>query len=291
MKNFRIFLFATVVVLVSCQQKKIDRMQSAQDSISQQIVKKDSAILDFVSTMNEIQENLDSIKQVQEIVQIDANGNNEMKPRSKDQIIADIRTLNDLLQKNKDLVARLQKKLNSSNVKIVELQKSIALLNKQIQEKDEEIASLNEQLQKLNIDVANLNTQLKTVQEDNSQKEQVIQEKTHTIDQQTTAINTAYYAFGTVKELIQNNVIEKEGGVLGMGRSLKMKEDFNKDYFTQVDIRDLKSLQLYVKKAQLITNHPAGSYHFVGEKPIESLVIDNPQEFWKTSKYLIIAIE
>ena len=291
MKNFRIFLFAIVVVLVSCQQKKIDRMQSDQDRISQQIAKKDSAILDFISAMNEIQENLDSIKQVQEIVQIDAKGNNEMKPRSKDQIMADIRTLNDLLQKNKDLVAMLQEKLNSSNVKIAELQKSIALLNKQIQEKDEEIASLNEQLQKLNINVANLNTELKTVQEDNSRKAQIIQEKIQTIDQQATAINTAYYAFGTVKELVRNNVIEKEGGVFGLGRSLKMKQDLNKDYFTQIDIRDLKSLQLYVKKAQLITNHPAGSYHFVGKKPIESLVIDNPQEFWKTSKYLIIVIE
>ncbi len=58
----------------------------------------------------------------------------------------------------------------------------------------------------------------------------------------------------------------------------------------QAELATCLAIQLFVKKAQLVTTHPAGSYHFEGEKPIESLVIDDPQAFWKTSKYLIIAI-
>ena len=290
MKNYSILFLVAVVALGACQQKKIDRMQSVQDSITHAVLEKDSAILDFVATMNEIQENLDSIKQIQEIVKIDAGNNNELKRRTKDQIIDDIQVINNLLQKNKEMVAQLQKKMGASDVKAAELQKAIILLNRQIEQKDAEIASLNEQLEKLNVDMAGLNTRLKTVQEENTQKDEVIREKMQAMEKQTSEMNTAYYAFGTVKELVQNEVIEKTGGILGIGRTLKMKKDFNKQYFTQVDIRDLKTLQLFVKKAQLVTTHPAGSYHFEGEKPIESLVIDDPQEFWKTSKYLIIAI-
>jgi hypothetical protein len=56
-------------------------------------------------------------------------------------------------------------------------------------------------------------------------------------------------------------------------------------------MRDIKSIPLYVKKASLVTLHPAGSYHFSGEEEIGSLEIDHPQEFWKNSKYLIIAVK
>jgi hypothetical protein len=160
-----------------------------------------------------------------------------------------------------------------------------------VEEKNAEIASLRDELQKLNLNMEQLNVQLKTAEEKNVSQEQVIHEKTKAIEEQTITINTAWYAFGTAKELVSNKVVEKEGGVLGVGRTLKLKEDFNRDFFTQVDIRDLKSIPLYVKKAVLVTTHPAGSYHFTGEGEIESLDIDNPQEFWKTSKYLVIAIE
>lgn len=290
MKRYTILILGLVISLGSCQQGKVDRMQSAQDSITQAILQRDSTILDFVASMNEIQENLDSIKRIQSIVKIQSGNGNELQQGDKDRIMSDIRMINDLLQKNKDMIAQLQRQANSSGMKVVELQKAIANLNRQVEEKDAEIVMLHEELQKLNLDMEGLNTQLKTAEERNISQEQVIQEKTQAMEKQTIEMNTAWYAFGTVKELVKNEVIEKGGGVLGIGRTLKMKKDFNLDFFTRVDIRDLKSIPLYVKKASLITLHPAGSYHFAGEEEIGSLEIDNPQEFWKNSKYLIIAV-
>lgn len=104
-------------------------------------------------------------------------------------------------------------------------------------------------------------------------------------------MNVAYYAFGTKKELVEKNVIEKEGGVLGMGKTIKMKKDFNRDYFMKIDIRQFNQLPLNTKKAKLVTIHPDNTYHWVGEKTVESIVIDKPDEFWKTSKYLLIVVE
>ncbi|MGV8136164.1 MAG: hypothetical protein AB2L20_13200 [Mangrovibacterium sp.] len=287
----RYFVIITLIlVFSSCWQAKIDQMQMAQDSITQALIRRDSTILDFVASMNEIQENLDSIKRIQSIVKVQSDSGNELQQGDKDRIVSDIRMINDLLQRNKDLIAQLQRQANSSGMKIAELQKAMMNLNRQVEEKNAEITALHEELQKLNVDMEGLNVQLKTAEEKTMSQEKVIQEKTKAIEEQTVAMNKAWYAFGTPKELISNGVAEKEGGVLGLGRTLRMKEDFNKEFFTQVDLRDLKSIPLYVKKAELITTHPAGSYHFAGENEIESLEIDHPQEFWKTSKYLVIAI-
>ena len=286
----KLLFILSVVVLASCGQhkKEIAQMQAKQDSIAQLGVQKDNSILEFIGAMNEIQSNLDSIKTIEKIVSVQAAPGTEVKAEAKQRIIEDIAQINNLLQKNKELVKSLQGKLRNSNVKIAELEKMIELLNKQMANKDEEIASLKQELENLHINVSDLNQKIEDI---TASSEKVISEKTQTIDQQTIAINTAFYAFGSKKELEEKNVIEKEGGVLGMGKTLKLKKDFDRNYFVKVDIREFKQLTLNCKKAKIITNHPATSYHFTGTKTIENLVIDNPEEFWKASKYLLIVVE
>ena len=290
MKN--LLLVLSVVVLVSCGQhkKEIARMQSKQDSVAALNVQKDNSILEFMGAMNEIQSNLDSIKTVEKIVSVQTAPGTELKAEAKKRIIEDIAQINKLLEKNKELVNSLQGKLRNSNLKIAELEKMIDNLTKQVGDKDAEIAVLKQDLEKLHVDVAGLNQKIVTI---TSENEAAIKEKNQTIEAKTNELNTAYYAFGIKKELTEKNVIEKEGGVLGMGKTLKMKKDFNRDYFMKIDIREFKQLPLNTKKAKLVTYHPDGSYHFTmtAKKTVENLVIDKPEEFWKASKYLLIVVE
>jgi TolA-binding protein len=225
---------------------------------------------------------------IEKIVSVQAAPGTELKAEAKTRIIEDIAQINNLLQKNKELVKSLQGKLRNSNVRIAELEKMINNLTKQVGEKDEEIASLKQELENLHVNVSDLNQKIENI---SAASEKAISEKNQTIETKTTELNTAFYAFGTKKELSEKNVIEKEGGVLGMGTTLKMKKDFNRDYFMKIDIREFKQLPLNTKKARLVTYHPDGSYHFNGEKTVESLVIDNPADFWKASKYLLIVVE
>ena len=286
----KLLFVLSVMVLVSCGQhkKEIARMQAVQDSIAQVGVQKDASILEFLGAMNEIQSNLDSIKTIEKIVSVQKARGTEMKAEAKKGIIEDIAQINNLLQKNKELVKSLQGKLRTSNMKIAELENMIALLNKQVEDKDGEIASLKQELENLHINVAGLNQKIDKI---TKESEQTIREKNQAIQEQTNAMNTAYYAFGTKKELTEKNVIEKEGGVLGLGKSIKMKKDFNRDYFMKIDIREFNQLALNAKKAKVVSVHPEGSFHFTGEKTVESLVIDQPAEFWKASKYLLIVVE
>jgi hypothetical protein len=286
----KLLFVLSVVVLVSCGQhkKEIARMQAKQDSIAQLGVQKDNSILEFIAAMNEIQMNLDSIKTIEKIVSVRTAPGTELKAEAKNQIIEDIAQINNLLQKNKELVKTLQGKLRASNVKIAEIENMIALLSKQMGEKDSEIATLKQELEGLHINVASLNQKIEEI---TTESEKAIQEKTQTINAQTVAMNTAFYAFGTKKELEEKNVIEREGGVLGMGKTIKLKKDFNKDYFMKIDIREFNQLPLNTKRAKVVTYHPADSYHLTGSKTVESLVIDKPEEFWKASKYLLVVVE
>lgn len=286
----KLLFILSIVVFVSCGQhkKEIARMQSKQDSIAQLASQKDNSILEFVSAMNEIQMNMDSVKTIQKLVSVQTAPGIELKADAKKRIIEDIRQINALLEKNKELVRSMQGKLNNSTVKIKELQSMIEILNKQMTDKDGELIRLNQELESLHVNVAGLNQKIETI---TTESEATISEKTRTIEEQTIAMNTVYYAFGTKKELEEKGVIEKEGGVLGMGKTIKLKKDFNRDYFMKVDLREFNQLPLNTKKAKVITTHPVDSYHFTGTKTIESLVIDKSEEFWKASKYLLIVVE
>jgi DNA repair exonuclease SbcCD ATPase subunit len=280
----------SVLVLVSCGQhkKEIAQMQAKQDSITQVAVQKNNTILEFIDEMNEIQSNLDSIKTIEKIISVEKASSVELKASAKQRIAEDIAQINDLLQKNKALVKSLTNKYKASNAKITELETTIVNMNKQLAEKDADIARLTAELEALHINVTNLNQQIETI---TAESAKTIKEKEKAFEEQGNAMNTAYYAFGTKKELAEKNVIEKEGGVLGMGKTLTLKKDFNRDYFKKVDIREFKQLTLNAKKAVLLANHPADSYHLTGTNKVEALVIDKPDEFWKTSKYLVIVIE
>ena len=105
----------------------------------------------------------------------------------------------------------------------------------------------------------------------------------HACGRQDKQLNTAYYVFGTKKELQEQNVLQK-GKVL--------QGNFNKNYFTKIDIRVDKEIKLYSKKAELLTSHPAGSYTLKLDAQQQYVLrITDPQKFWGASKYLVVLVK
>lgn len=47
-------------------------------------------------------------------------------------------------------------------------------------------------------------------------------------------------------------MIKKEGEVLGLGKTLTLKKDFNRDYFKEIDVREFKQLTLNAKKQKYL---------------------------------------
>lgn len=289
MRRIALLIFS-LVVISSCHnyKKNAEQLSALRDSLEQETAYKDASIADLLKDFNEIQENLTKIKEVEKLVTVQTNASGELSADQKQKILEDITLLNGLLQKNKELTSSLQKKLNRSDYKIAQLAESIEQfqvmvnnLETEVQDKNAEITALSGEVEKLNIDISSLTEKIIFMADEE-------QKKLETIETQTSQLNTAYFVYGSAKELKDFGVIEKSGGILGIGKTPVIKKDFNRDYFTEVDIRQVDFIPLKVKKASLISVHPAESFHFSDKKSADTLFIDNRDEFWRASKYLVI---
>lgn len=288
MKKYLILFGISVLFACNNAEKKeialADSLAHVNTNMSQNLKEKDSllnnkeaAMTEFISSFNEIQENLNQIKAKEKIISTSSKGV-EFKKSNKDQINSDIQLIYDLLSKNKQRVASLSKKLKSSNLKIDNLELAVTNLTNQLVEKETEIADLKSKLEGLNVDFANLKTKYSEEKEGSELK--------------TEKLNTAYYIVGTTKELRDKGVITKEGGFIGIGKVVELNATICVNCFAKIDITQIKSIPVTGKKVSLVTSHPANSYKLVeGASSIIRLDILNPEEFWSISKYLIITTD
>lgn len=284
--NFLLFL---LLLIYSCKQdiknsKEYQSLLNERDSLIYLVNNQANKINELITDINDIQDNLNKIKEHQNII-TNLTHSPEKITSSKEKIIDDILFINQLMEKNKELIEKLKKQLKNSNLKVESLEKMIANYEKIIKEKDEEILILKAKLEELNIKIIDLNKEL-----DSLKLESEIKDRELLIT--TQELNTAYYAIGTKKELIKLGILTKKGGFIGIGKLLQLKDNFNKDYFTKIDITMVKEIPLYVKKAEIVTTHPKSTYEFYKRNNIiEKLIIKNYKEFWSISKYLIIVVE
>jgi hypothetical protein len=283
-----IYLIALLPLAIGCGGNKQAGEITPEDSLralssGQQIRihDQDSSIESFIQGYNAIQENLDIIKEKEKVV-TEVSKDAETRKSKEEQIVADIQSIYDVMNQNKQQLAALKAKLNQTNkqndARQKELQKFIDRLTADLAAKDVEITDLKTQMEQLNVEMTNLKVTYNEAIQESSVK--------------TEKLNTGYYVLGTAKELIKQGVLTKEGGFIGLGKTDKMKEDFNKTSFTKVDVSTVTSIPLTGKKAKLVTTHPAGSYKIQGgEKKVEGLSITKPEEFWSVSKYLVIVVE
>jgi len=246
------------------------------DSLMAIISARDSALNDFVSSMNEVESNLTTVAAKQHIVTVSAENKGELKATSKERINDEINAINDLMEKNRKKLAELNKKLKNSNGANEQLKKMIETLNEQLAQKDQELTALNEKLASLNVQVTQLHSTVDTLNQ--------------TITAQKATMHTAYYVVGKSKDLQTAKIIDRTGGLLGIGKTSKLSTHFDNSKFTKIDDRNTASVAIESKSAKIITTHPAGSYTLDKDPKgmIKNLVITDADKFWSASKYLVI---
>lgn len=295
MKKF-LFLFAIAPFVISCNQDKLDALEQENADLKNKSAEFkagwDAAINDvsyYMKTMNDIDSTLIEIKKTEGLIDAAMHAEGRSKEQQRDDINANIATLNELIQKNKALVNELDKKYRNGNLKIKELEQKVTMLNEQLAQKEADLASLKSELEAAKFQINNLNTELATITSAKQLLEEQNNQQAKVISDQTDELNTAYYISGTYKELKELGIVDKEGGFIGIGANKELVNNFDASAFTKVDIRKFKDLPINAKSAKVITKHTTDSYTLVeGDKTIENLIIDNPDEFWKTSKFLVV---
>jgi len=290
MKKYLLAVIIGFAFMVGCKdheaEKQVAQLQKEKDSILSVGNTKDASLDEFVKSFNEIEANLEEVKKHQDLITLSSKDNGETKTNVKDRINEDIVLINSLMDENKKKLADLTARMGASDYKNGTLEKLVSTLKAQMTAKDEELANLNTRLTAMSANINELSTNIADLTTTSDYQAQ-------TINDQTAKLNTAYYAVGTYKELKNKNVVVKEGGILGVGSSEKVKKDFNQEYFTKVDITKTNEFPIDSKKAELISAHPAGSYEFErnDKKVITKLVITDPEKFWEASKYLIVMVD
>lgn len=250
------------------------------DSLNEVIAQRDSEINDMMGTFNEVQEGLRQISEAEGRVALAKSGEGTS---SKQKMKEDIQFIAAQMKKNKELITKLQKKLEGSSLNATQLKKTIEGLQAQLVEKEKQLQTLREELDKKDIHIMELDESVNNLNTNVSNLKTESQKKTETINAQDKQLNTAWYVFGTKKELKGQRILEN-GKV--------MNGNFNKNYFTKIDIRNTTEIKLYSKSAKLMTAHPSSSYTLVRDANKQyTLRITNPHIFWSTSKYLVVLVK
>lgn len=283
MKSVVFLTLCAAVVLSSCGQTGQNKsdLQAQNDSLMLELSNRDAELDEIMGSFNDIQEGFREINAAEH--RVDLKGNEIENQSSADKIKEDIRFISEKLQSNREQLAKLEKQLKNSGYQSAQLKKAIKNLTTELEAREKQIETLQSELAAKNIRIAELDEAVSDLNKNVDELTAENEAKGKTVAAQDKALNTAWYVFGTKSELKDQKIL-KSGDVL-------KGSDFNKDYFTEIDIRKDKEIKLYSKRAQLLTTHPAGSYEMVkDDKEQITLKITNPNQFWSVSRYLVIQV-
>ena len=133
--------------------------------------------------------------------------------------------------------------------------------------------------------MAQLQTNAIILTEENNAKSQTIAEK-------TAALHSAFYIVGKSKDLQDAKIIDRKGGLLGIGKTSKLNDNFDNSKFTQIDYTQMSSIPVNGGDVKIITSHPNDSYTLDNDLKakylVKNILITNPEKFWSVSKYLVV---
>jgi hypothetical protein len=293
-----IFGLAAVASLAACDKSK-DQLEQKVAELQVVSAQKDSLIQEVMATtqfVGDLTADLAAVKALNAGKPV-ASEASDLEGKTPAQMRAAVR------ERVRDLTRRVQEtesRLGQSRARVASLSNASAEMQKQLAVYDSTIASLRTVLESQKTEIAALSEQVMGLQQANvqlaatrdtlsTQRDQL----TSTVSTMTTEANKAFYIIGTEKDLIAKGILKKRGGVLGMGQVLTPSANLKESDFTQIDrMRD--SAIAFPKadaKYQIVSRQSAA---YLATQPNkdnefrEGLKISNPEQFWSTSKFLII---
>lgn len=291
MKNFKYFFLSLITIscvsnseTVSEESRRIDSLQSVLSSKDQAInslefqkLNDDSIVNLYALYIQKIKDNINEINK-QELIINNKKNNPDFIEKDTTDIIKSIKILSKKLQENESMIlalnnaVKLEKDKNSQFVsKVTDLREEIAQSNREVYYLKEELNSMNASFEAI---FKKYNLQNKQISDLNQK------------------LNEVAYAIGSKSELLDNGVLTKSGGLIGIGKTRKLNSDLNTDYFTYVSKYKFQNIPLGYKTVRLMTAHPTSSYRLsTSNEIIDSLIIINQDDFWRNSKFLVVEVK
>ncbi|HRD51379.1 MAG TPA: hypothetical protein PKY96_01895 [Flavobacteriales bacterium] len=260
--------------------------QAEAKELRTELLSRDSLIADMSRSFGDIEDNLKLMRSTQQIV-VSASSEDKLTTSQRDRILNDLQMMNGLMQESRDQVAELTKKLDRSRVESGSLRKKLNDLDAELALRDSAIMELKDNLLARDFRIEEINMQLSDLGLE-------MAKRAATIEQLGNELHTAYYAIGTRKELAENGVLQRRGGVLGVGKTSELNAAASNDKFNRVDTRTLERIPLggEKKKIHFVSEHPTGSFEVVEEgDKLAYIRIKDADSFWRLSHYLVAEVQ
>jgi len=280
-RNTVVALAIVSVLLVGTTVMSYSKYKKSEANFAQLKSEDESTRQRYGAALNEIatiQDSLNAIVLGDESVQaIHAQGQAEVETQGTvhDQVLTRIATLKGAIERTKERITDLDKRLKKNGIKMAGMEKMIAGLRKSVTEKEDKIAQLSTQVDTLQTQVSGLTV--------------TVEQKTQEITERQRELATVFYAVGTKKELTRSGVVTSKGGVLGLGKTLKPSGTFVETAFTPLDTDQENVIRIPSDKAQVLSAQPTSSYVLqpVGKDMVELRILD-PKEFRKIKQVVIL---
>ncbi len=286
----KLILFAVLsLFLSSCvkESQEYKELKEENDSLVAINSKKISEVESYLQRINDIADNFDKVRATEQYVNTDASGE-KISKEAVERITENVQLMADILQKNKEEIAKLEEEVKKNKGAKSQLQRVIDRLNSTLQERALAMDSLKMELALKDEKLQQLGYELGVLAESNTVLSNDNINKTEKLKKQEELMHTAWYVFGSRRELKSQQILTKNG-IFSSAKILQ--NDFNKDYFVKIDTRTTTTIPLYSKRAKVLTNHPMKSYAITEENGTKVINIKNFVEFWSISRYLVVQVD
>jgi chromosome segregation ATPase len=286
MKNSIICFLVCIVVFSSCNRAELEKLREENHQLRAEIEQREQDISGMIRVFNEIEDNLSNVRTREERI-LKYSRNAEGSTDKIDDIQNEIIAIDELMKKNRENLNLLSERLKTTTGEKQQLEKMMANLHSVVNSKDREILELVRSMEDLNLQIEDLYGSITDLKVEKAKQE-------FTIDMQEKALNRGYYLVASTNDLREMGVVERSGGILGIGRVSKLADNLDLALFTQLDIQEDNKFSLDARKVDLLSSHPGDSYILRKSedgKRFLSLEITRPADFWKTTRTLVIAMD
>ncbi|MCC6837141.1 MAG: hypothetical protein IT234_01270, partial [Bacteroidia bacterium] len=231
----------------------------------------------YTNTLDEIDSNLDMMRNEYGILLLGPNSNADYGLSKKEQIIHGISAINNVMAQNRQKIEKLEKSLKANKNDKIELVRSLERAKAQIEEQEHQLNLLKEELVKRDFKIDELNQIALN-------REETINTLNKQNAEQKMKLECKHFVYGTKKQLAQKQVLVKEKGLLRSMGKKTLNSNLNEGEFVGINMYSNTEIPIEGKDPKLLTKHPTNSYHIkTNEDQYCVLTITNPDEFWRAT--------
>lgn len=265
-------------IIIDSLQSELNSKDRELNSLEFDKLNSDSIVSQYGLYIQRIKNNIIDINNQESIIN-NAKRKEGFYKTDTSNIINAIKIMSEKLIENESMISELNSAVKLEKNKNSQFASRVTELSTEVAKSNREIYFLKEELN-------SLNSSFEAIFNKYNQQNKKISFLNH-------KLNEIAFVIGTKSELLENGVLTKSGGLIGLGKSRKLNSDFNTNYFTFSTKQDLKSIILGYKSVKLMTSHPSDSYKLSNNtnELIDSLIIVNVENFWKNSKFLVLEVK